>query len=653
MKKSLLLVALLLALCPVLMAKNFTVTSPDGIIQITIDVNENITWFAEYNNTKVVEKVTIDLVLSNEVSDIIPRVRKINSRSIDEEILVSVPYKDAVIRDHCNELTLTFQNNEELIFRIYNDGVAYRFRKLGKEAFKVKDEIMQLTFPSNTTSHFPLEESMYSHNERNYLKLELTDLKENDFCSLPVLFKSAGKINVLFTETALHHYPCMFLKKGSSLTMESQFPKYVLEAIPNQASSPDRNQLITKEADYIASIKGAHDFPWRVFIISHDDRVLVESNLAYQLATPSQIAETSWIKPGKVAWDWYNANNIYGVDFESGINNETYQYYIDFAAKHGIEYVILDEGWTKSTTEILESNPDIDVETLVQYAAKKNVGIILWVLWKPLNDNMDEILETYARWGAKGIKVDFMQRSDQAMVESYENIAETCANLNLLVDYHGAFKPAGLQRTYPNVLNFEGVKGSENNKWSIDVTPEHNVTLPFIRMAAGPMDYTPGAMYNASLINHKISHFRPMSLGTRCHQIAMYVLYEAPLQMLCENPSTYLREEESVEFMAKIPTTWDETRVLEAAVGDYLVLARRKGTNWYLGAMTDWDARSFDIDLSFLPDGDFTMEVMKDGVNAEKFEQDYKREILKVNSNTKVSAKLASGGGWAAIVRPE
>jgi alpha-glucosidase len=376
----------------------------------------------------------------------------------------------------------------------------------------------------------------------------------------------------------------------------------------------------------------------------------VESNLTYQLARPQAINNTDWIKPGKVAWDWYNANNIYGVDFESGLNTATYKYYLDFASKNGIEYVILDEGWTKSTTEILDFNPDIDVPELIRYGKEKGVDLILWVLWKPLDANLDQILETYKSWGVKGVKVDFMQRNDQYMVSSYERIAKKCAELELLVDFHGAFKPSGLRRVYPNVINYEGVKGSENNKWSSDITPQHNVTIPFIRMAAGPMDYTPGAMSNEHLKNYKTSFERPMSIGTRAHQVAMYVVYEAPLQMMCESPSRYYKEQESVDFIVQIPTLWDETVVLHGSIGNYIAVARRKGDNWYLGAMTNSTARELDFDLSFLQEGTYKMEVFKDGVNAGRFAEDYAIETAEVNRNSKVSAKMAEGGGWTAII---
>ncbi len=648
MKKSLLL--LLSVLLSVLgFAKEFSVLSPDSTLLLRVALEKELSWSLTLKDQAVIERADIGLDLfSGNLCEPALFLRS-KTRNTDQTLKPEVPHKDALIQDQFNELTLQFKNKFSLTVRVYNDGIAYRFIDDSGKAAEVLHEKMDLTFPEGTHSWFPQEESMYSHNERFYPYKSLKSLAEKDFCSLPVLFDTPGKIKVLFTETALHNYPCMFLEGSGGNSLHSKFPKYVLEAVPGKRG-PDRNQIITKEAEYIAKVDGKKEYPWRVFIIG-DDKTLVESNLTWQLANPCVLENTSWIKPGKVAWDWYNANNIYGVDFEAGLNTATYKYYIDFASENQIEYVILDEGWTKSTTEILENNPDIDVKELIRYGASKNVGIILWVLWKPLNDNIDKILETYSSWGAKGIKVDFMQRSDQYMVHSYEEIAKRAARLELLVDFHGAFKPSGLRRTYPNIVNYEGVKGSENNKWSADITPEHNVTLPFTRMAAGPMDYTPGCMINAQEINFNISFERPMSLGTRCHQVAMYVVYEAPLQMMCESPSTYRKEQETVDFIRQVPTVWDETRVLDAAVGDYIVLARRKGDTWYLGAMTDWTARSLSVGLSFLDAGAYTAEIMKDGKNARRFAQDYAKTQQAVDRESTLHIEMAPGGGWAAIIR--
>jgi alpha-glucosidase len=630
-------------------AQNFTINSPDERIQLVVKVDKGISWSVFLDGKVIIEKAEAAMDFSAGADfGVNPQVKEHSIQRFSSTIYPSVPHKDAEIKDEYVQLSLTFEKDYQLNFRAYNDGVAYQFIDGGKNKRNVMSEKVSITFPQDSRTLFPQEESMYSHNERDYLDKSLTDISSDEFCSLPVLFMTEDA-KVLFTETALHDYPGLFLRGNGNTTLEAIFPKFVLEAVDNP-QSPDRNQILTKKADYIAEVSGSRAYPWRVFIISDDDRFLVESNLTYQLSKPLAIENTDWIKPGKVAWDWYNANNIYGVDFESGLNTATYKYYIDFAAKNGIEYVILDEGWTKSTTEILDFNPDMDVPELIRYGKEKGVELILWVLWKPLDANLTEILETYKSWGVKGVKVDFMQRNDQYMVRSYERIVQECARLELLVDFHGAFKPSGLRRMYPNMINYEGVKGSEHNKWSNDISPEHNVTLPFTRMVAGPLDYTPGAMINKQGTNFSISFERPMSLGTRAHQVAMYVVYEAPLQMLCESPSRYYEEQETVDFIVQIPTVWEETRVLHGAVGDYIALARRKGDSWYLGAMTDWDPRELEMDLSFLGEGTYQMQVFKDGPNAGRFAEDYKKETFKVNKDSKVLAKMASGGGWAAII---
>ena len=627
-----------------------SVSSPDNRIHLEVNTEQQISFDVQFDNQIVIENAIISMTMDKgRVLGVDPIVKDVKIEAKEEVFDPQIAHKDAHIESKFNELTMLFKGGYQVIFRVYNDGVAYRFIDNYKKSKEVYNETMTLKFPEGSSTYFPQEESMYSHNERIYLHKPMNELATNDFCSLPVLFES-NKVKVLFTEASLHDYPGMFLKSTKLGVLEADFPKYVLSARANENDSPDRNQILEKEAAYIATINGSRSYPWRVFMISDDDRVFIESNLVTQLSGRSKIKDASWIKPGKVAWDWYNANNIYGVDFKAGINTETYKYFIDFAADNEIEYVILDEGWTKSTTEILEANPDIDVAELIAYGQQKKVGIILWVLWKPLDENTDEILERYASWGAKGIKVDFMQRSDQYMVKSYETIASKAADLQLMVDYHGAFKPAGIERVWPNVINYEGVKGNENNKWSADISPEHNVTIPFIRMAAGPMDFTPGAMENAHLMNYNISFTRPMALGTRCHQLAMYVVFEAPIQMLCESPTRYKQEQESVDFMTSIPTTWDETKVIEAKVADYILLARRNGKNWYVGAMTDDAARDMKIKLDFLGSGTYTMEIMKDGMNAEHHAQDYKKEIIEVDKNSVIPIHMVGGGGWAAKI---
>lgn len=630
-------------------SQTFEIKSPNNRLQLKVTVNQNISWTASLDKNTIIKKAIIGMDFSSgQDFGKNTQVKSHQKQKKSSIIYPVVAHKDAKIADEFTELSLTFKGKYKLNFRAYNDGIAYQFSDQNKKNRNVISEKMKVTFPDKTSSFFPKEDKMYSHNERLYLKKALTDISDDEFCSLPVVFNTKHA-KVLFTETALHNYPGMFVKGNGNTSIDAKFPKFVLEAIDHKRYS-DRNQTITKEANYIAEVSGKRTYPWRVFIISDDDRTFVESNLTFQLSKPLVVKNTKWIKPGKVAWDWYNANNLYNVDFKAGLNTATYKYFIDFAASFGIEYVILDEGWTKSTTEILEFNPAIDVPELIKYGKEKNVELILWTLWKPLDANLVHILQTYKSWGVKGIKVDFMQRNDQYMVNSYEKIAKECAKLELLVDFHGAFKPSGLRRTYPNVVNYEGVKGNENNKWSKEITPEHTVTIPFIRMAAGPMDFTPGAMVNAHEANFTISFKRPMSLGTRAHQVAMYVVYESPLQMLCESPSRYYKEQETVEFITKIPTTWDETIVLHGKIGDYIAVARRKGDKWYIGAMTDETERTLDLDLSFLKKGTYTMEIFKDGINAKRFAEDYKIETIEVDPQSKITATMSSGGGWSGII---
>ncbi len=648
MKKAILYLFFMLLTLPAF-SQSYEVESPDKNIRLSVVIDKGISWSAYLKDKVVIEKAEIGIdFLSTSDYGKETHVKKHSVNKVSSNIIPTVPHKDSEIKDEYTELIIEAKDKSKTRFRVYNDGIAYQFADHVKRERKIVNEQVSLTFPKGTTSLFPQEESMYSHNERTYLKKAIEDISDDDFCSLPVLFNT-GSAKVVFTETALHNYPGMFVRGNGNLTTDVVFPKYALEVVPDK-KMPDRTQTIVKEADYIAKISGALTTPWRVFVISDDDRNIVESNLTYQLGLPKAIEDTDWIKPGKVAWDWYNANNITGVDFKSGLNTETYKYYIDFASANGIEYVILDEGWTKSTTEILEFNPNMDVHELIRYGKEKGVELILWVLWKPLDENLHTILETYKNWGVKGVKVDFMQRNDQYMVSSYERIAKKCAEFELLVDFHGSFKPSGLRRMYPNVINYEGVKGSENNKWSADASPEHNVTIPFIRMVAGPMDYTPGCMSNGHPENHLISFERPMSVGTRAHQVAMYVVYEAPLQMLCESPSRYYKEQETVDFIVQIPTTWDETRVLYGSVGDYIAVARRKGDKWYVGAMTDENERDLEIDLSFLDEGQYTMKLYKDGVNANRFAEDYCVETVDVFKGSKIKATLARGGGWTAIL---
>ncbi|MFW5822444.1 MAG: glycoside hydrolase family 97 protein [Tangfeifania sp.] len=642
-------IAVLLFLIPFFLnAKDYSVESPSGRLEVKVLVEGEIQYSVFLNDKEIISQSPISMTLEDKVLGQDAKVRRDKITSVDEVIVPTVQRKYAEIPDVYNQLTLTF-TGYKLYFRAYDEGVAYCWEVTEDGPLKVMDELATFTFPANYKVWFPEEESMFSHQERLYEDVKLSEITPDRFASTGLLVDGENNVKVFISESDLvSDYAGMFLKgcEENPYRLVGKYAGVVLE----EEQLTDRDVKPVKHADYIAELDGPKSFPWRAMIIADEDKQLVQSELIYKLAPENAIENTSWIKPGKVAWDWWNALNVYGVDFESGVNNETYKYYIDFAAEYNLDYIILDEGWYH-LDDIMKVKDEINVQELVDYGKEKDVDVILWVVWKALDDKLTEALDQFEEWGVKGIKIDFMQRDDQWMVNFYEKIARECATRKLLVDYHGSYKPVGLDRKYPNVITYEGVKGMENCKWSDQPDPEHNVTLPFIRMVSGAMDYTPGAMLNANKENFRDIFEAPMAPGTRCHQLAMYVVFESPLQMLSDNPSNYYREPEAMEFLKEVPTVWDETRVLEAKVGDYILMARRKGETWYVGAMTDWSPRSLELDLSFLPEGNFNLQIWKDGVNAHRHASDFKQEKQNVSASSKIKIDMKPGGGWAAIIK--
>jgi alpha-glucosidase len=630
-----------------LFAREYELACPDNNLRLKVDVGQKILYSLDYKSTQLIKPSPISLTLNgNRILGANPEVVDVKRRSVDEQIIPVVRVKSKVIADKFDEISIEFKGGFKLIFRAYDDGAAYRFVTDIDGQIEVVAEEATFNFTRNHGIYFPEEQSFQSHSEREYKHLKLGAISDKMFCYVPALVEVEDGPKVLITEAGLEDYPGLYLRGGGNNSLHGKFPAYPLA----ERARNDRDVPVTKRADFIAKTTGRRSFPWRVLIVAEKDGDLIESQMVYKLARPCQLDDTSWIKPGKVAWDWWNALNLYGVDFRAGINTETYKYYIDFAAKYGIDYIIFDEGWyvLGDLTKVVDG---MDMEELFRYAKSKNIGIIPWVIWKTLDDQLDVAMDQFERWGAKGLKVDFMQRDDQLMVNYYHKIAKETARRHMLVDFHGAYKPTGLRRAYPNVITREGVRGLEHSKWSTDANPEHNLTIPFLRMVAGPMDYTPGAMINAQKQNFKPIFNRPMSMGTRCHQLAMYVVYESPLQMLSDSPSNYLREPECMEFLARVPTVWDQTKVLDAKVADYVLVARKNGDEWYVGAMTDWTGRELTIDFSFLEPGQHTIDIYKDGINADRFGNDYKKETKTVSNRDKMKIKLAPGGGWAAIIK--
>lgn len=632
-------------------ANDYELASPNGDNVIKIKCDDGISFTVLNHGVQILTVQDLMMELDAAAPGVKPRVQKTIRTKSDEMIQVAVPTKFGSIADRYQQLELVCKGGYSVIFRAYDNGVAYRFvTKLPGSEVKVKNETLSFSVDGAKNTIWPYEGSrhanpMQSHFEYLFKNIPYDSI-DHTTVGLPVYFTANNGSKIVFTESDLFDYPNLFLQNDGAL--KAVFPHPILEQQP----VGDRSIKIIREADYIASTKGERAYPWRLWMIDDNDAALLTNTLVYQLATPSKIANTSWIKPGKVAWDWWNANNVYGVDFKSGINNDTYKYYIDFASQYGLPYIILDEGWTRTTLDILHSNPDIDIPELVAYGRAKNVSVILWVLWNPLNEKMEEALDLYKSWGVKGIKVDFMQRAEQYMVNFYTRAAEACAKRELLIDFHGAYKPTGLNRTWPNVISFESVHGMENSKWEATITPQHDATLPFTRMMAGPMDYTPGAMRNATRSNFKAVFTEPMSQGTRAHQTALYVVFESPLQMLSDNPSNYLREPAYTAYLSQFPTTWDDTRVLYADAGKAVIVARKHGNAWYIGGITDWNAFTHTVSLDFLGSGEFDAEILSDGINAARAAQDYKITKQKVYRDTRLDIQMAPGGGFAAIIRP-
>lgn len=659
MKKTGLTLLVALALCNFVFGqKNFTLSSPDGKVKAEINIGKTIEYSVFHQTDLLVSKSPVSLRFTDGTSPgINAKLKKATKKSVNE-VIDAVIYKKNKISDNYNELYLSFRGDYSLIFRAYNDGVAYRFSTDRKKPFTVVNEQAEFNFPGDPKVYAAyvnddngrkdtFEKQFFNSFENQYQHIALSNWNPKRLAFLPLVIEGKNGKKICITESDLLDYPGMYLHGNGSGGLAGVFAP-----VPKKIKPGGHNMLqglVQSREPYIAVCEGKTNFPWRAVIVAENDYELTNSDMVYKLATPSQLSDISWIKPGKVAWDWWNDWNIKNVDFQTGVNNATYKYYIDFASKYKIEYVILDEGWAVNLkADLYQIVPEIDLKELIAYAKSKNVDLILWAGYNAFNKDMEGICRHYSEMGIKGFKVDFMDRDDQPMVDFYHRAAQIAAKYHLMLDFHGAFKPAGLQRTYPNVINFEGVHGLEQMKWSPSSVDQvtYDVTIPFIRMVAGPMDYTQGAMRNATRDNYRPVNSEPMSQGTRCRQLAEYVIFESPLNMLCDNPSAYMTEKECTEFIAEIPTVWDETVALNGEIAKYITIARRKGNVWYLGSMTNWDARKLDLDLSFLGEGDFRAEIFRDGVNAHRAASDYRKYTIDIPTDRKMQISMAPGGGF-------
>ena len=639
---------------------DYVLASPDGKLQVMVETGDGIHYSLVHDGDLLVGRSEIGMYMTDGSKfGGLEQVKKASTRGVDQTIK-AILYKKAEVVDKFNELTLKFKEFS-LVFRAYDDGMAYRFVSHKEEPYNVDHETAEFNFAKDwnmwaayVAQHTEsLESQYYNSFENTYSYTPLSSWKKERLAFLPLMVEGPRGKKVVVTESDLIDYPGMYLynEKGDN-NLSARFAPY-----PNEVRQGGHNNLqleVQSRQPYIAKCVGNEKFPWRIIAVSEDDVQMADNDMVYRLARPADTTiGWNWVKPGKVAWDWWNDWNIAGVDFKSGINTETYQHYIDFASANGIEYVILDEGWAvNGAADLFQVVPEIHLEKLVKYASERNVGLILWAGYWAFDRDMEKVCKHYSNMGIKGFKIDFMDRDDQHMVQFHQRAAMTAARYKLMVDFHGTYKPSGLNRTYPNVINYEGVHGLEQMKWSPASVDQvtYDVTFPFIRMMAGPVDYTQGAMRNATRSNYHPVYNEPMSQGTRCRQLAQYVVFESPLNMLCDSPSNYSKETECMEFISTVPTVWDETRALCGEVGKYIAMARRSGEEWYVGGMTDWNERTLTLDLSFLPQGVYSVELYRDGVNADRRASDYKKEVFDLPLNGLLKVKMAPGGGFAAKI---
>ena len=632
----------------------FVIESPDSAISVRVSAKAKLQWSVQCRGEQIISPSDISLQLGGGI--ILGDNARIVSHNIENKDAVFTPvnYKKASIRDQYTQLTINCKNDFAVFFRAYNDAVAYRFVTKKRGEIVVKNEEANFNFLNDDKAFIPYmwdyrgNKIFNSSFEALYKEVNISQFTSDSLAFLPILVDVGNGKKAVILEADLEDYPGMYMNINQTRKgFMGVFAPYPLEA--ELGGYAHMNFIPTKRADYIARTSGPRSFPWRVVVISHHDKELLNNDIVQKLASPPRLTDLSWIKPGQVAWDWWNNWNITHVDFRAGINTPTYKYYIDFAAANKIPYIIMDAGWS-DVLDLTKVSPDINVKEIVDYGTQKGVEVILWASWYAVTQQMDNIFPLYSTIGVKGFKIDFIDRDDQKAVASTYDIAKKAAEYHLLVDYHGVFKPTGLQRTYPNVIGYEGVKGLENVKWAVEDAPRYAVSIPFIRMLAGPMDYTPGAMRNANQRNFRPINDMPMSQGTRCHQLAMYVVYEAPLQMLSDNPTVYMKEQECTDFITSVPTTFDETLALDGKVGEYAAIARKKGSTWYVGAMSNWTARELTLDCSFLGEGVYEAVVFKDGINADRDGTDYKRELIKISSRDSLKIVFSTGGGWAARI---
>lgn len=624
--------------------KKLSLKSPDGTIGVDVTVGKNISYEVSADGNVLLNNCVIALQTSKSTLGENPKLKSVKRTSKDEEIRREVAIKNTLVRNHYNAMTLNMSGGYAVEFRAFDNGVAYRFITSGKGTMDVMNETCHIGFAGDYQAHITRTNSFRTSCESEYTHIKTSEIKSSDdMIYLPMLIETDKNYKLFFSESDLIDYPCMFLKGDGNNAFDALFPHTPLEVEP----SGDRSQNILKEADYIARTSANRTLPWRYFVVAKEDKDIIAQEMTFVLSSPCELKDASWVKPGQVSWDWWNHKMIWGVDFKAGINTSTYKYYIDFASKYGVPYIILDEGWAKTTREPFNTIPEIDLPELIKYGKERGVGLILWLPWLTVENNMD-LFARYEEWGVPGVKIDFMDRSDQWMVNFYERVVKEAAEHHILVDFHGAFKPAGLERRYPNLLSYEGVRGMEYNG---GCKPDNTIWHPFIRNAAGPMDFTPGSMNSCQPEHYGGTDPNPMGMGTRACQMAMFIVFESGIQMLSDSPSRYYTEPECTQFISSVPVVWDETKVLDAKLGQYLVVAKRSGSKWFIGAMNNNTKRDLTISLDFLDNGAKpTLTYFADGVNAGRQAFDYVKRTQQVSKNATITLSMERNGGWCGVI---
>lgn len=625
------------------------ILSPDKKIRLHIDISKGLFYSVSFNGQTLLQPSQIALHVAGLPDDL--SVRKITTRSVNELITSPVPEKRKLIPDVYNEVTIRFRQPISLTFRVYNDGVAYRFATHIKDPVTINAETAQFNFPEAFPIYYPEVvkrenvDSFHTSFEEPYQHKPLDSLTAKNLCFTPVLVAVPNGPRIAITESDLEDYPGMFLTGSGNRSLQGKFAPYPLEEKATEGEFPQL--VVTKRAGFLARTSGSRTYPWRVLLIAANDSELPVNDLVYRLAPPSRLPDVSWIDPGKGTDEWIIGINLFNVPFKSGINTSTYKYYIDFAKRFGFSRIMMDAGWS-DYKDLFKINPALNMEEIAAYAEARNIKLSMWTLAMTLDRQLEPALQQFNKWGVDFIMTDFMDRDDQLTVNFYHRIAAACAKHRIMIMFHGAFKPAGFNRTWPNAVTREGVLGSEYNIWSDKATPGHDLLLPFIRMVSGPMDYEPGILDNATQKTFRPIGDKVMSQGTRCHQGAMFIVYDSPIQIFSGNPSQGLMEPGYMELLGSIPTVWDTTLVMKAALGNYIVTARRKNGEWFIGGMTDWTPRELSIPLSFLDDGVYEAAICEDGINADRYPSDYHMDTRRLNNKDTLTIRMAPGGGFMA-----